>query len=177
MPDSHAPATATPTSRGSGISRRRALQGAAWSVPAITLATAAPAHAVSVNEPNVSSATTVITNGGQVQHRIVLTNAGSAATTALQVNCVLEYSGISPRAYNFAEFFNTISPGWVLQGDGLASGKTLDVTFLRTGTQLPGGAAVSLDFTCVQPAPPVGTTTTTPSPTPGTGVASVAVWA
>ena len=166
----------SPTSPSSRMTRRRALAGAAWSVPVITIATAAPAHAMSGPTQQVTSTTAVLTNGGQVRHTIVLANTGPAATTGLLVNCVLTYSGISPAAYDFRRFFHEISEGWALQNDGIAEGKTLDLTFVRTGDQLASGGSATLMFTCVQPAPPIGSTVTTPLPTPGDGVQSVGVW-
>ena len=168
--------TSSSPTRSAGLTRRRALQGAAWSVPVITVAAAAPAYAMSLTPPSVAATTVVLTNGGRVNHTVTLINSTAQATTALVVRCVLTYSGLEPRAYDFGEFDSAISPGWALQGDGKASGKTLDLTFLRTGEQLAGNGTLMLEFLCVQPAPPIGSTTTTVFPTPGTGAGGTAPW-
>jgi hypothetical protein len=165
-------------STGLGV-RRRAVVGAAWSAPLVMAASATPAYASATSAPRVTSTTAVITNGGRVNHTIVLTNVGSEPTTSLDVVCVLTIANPGQNANDYDRFDNSVSEGWErVPGTGVANGQTMSVTFRRTDGVIEGnGGTLTLQFVCVQPAPPVGSTTTTPVPTPGTGVQSIGPWA
>lgn len=87
-------ATSLPTPTGASPSRRALLGAAAWSVPAITLSTAAPAFAMTDGAPapakqlaaqNATATITKQSNGVRtITGSVLINNATATATTALQ---------------------------------------------------------------------------------------------
>jgi hypothetical protein len=180
-----------------GFSRRRALKGAAWSVPAITLATATPAYAGSSTPPDIVTAMTAVINGGRVTHTVTLINNGDQPTANLVVNLVLTMTattafvttgGAVGHAYDQIQEIQGGTSLWTLESHvlTLGSGPTatpadpdeLALSFLRVGPQLPGGGQFTLQFVSIQPATPTGFSDATVMVTPGSAQpVATAPWA
>jgi hypothetical protein len=134
-----------------GISRRRLVQTAAWTTPAILIATAAPAYAVSgvdVNAglPTTDRTTRLLASGLDIT--IPFRNDGSVNATALVVTVTLvpgtpgESSKINALATTSSAARNA---GWSAPASG-GSASVRTFAFTRLGG-LAAGASSTLTFT------------------------------
>jgi hypothetical protein len=134
-----------------GISRRRLVQTAAWTTPAILIATAAPAYAVSGVDVNAGLPTTFrsispLVSGLDIT--IPFSNDGSVNATALVVTVTLVPTNPSaPSRINAASTTATASQadGWSAPAAGGTSA-VRTFAFTRLGG-LAAGASSTLTFT------------------------------
>ena len=147
-------------------------------MPAITVATAAPAYAGSPVLPDISTVMTATINGGRVTHDLTFVNNGEQPTTSLVVNLVLTMtattafvttSGAVGHAYDDIREIAGNGTDWTLNSHVLTLGSgptatpadpdTLALSFQRIGAQLQGnGGSFTLHFVSIQPATPTGFT-------------------
>ena len=119
-----------------GPNRRTVLKGAAWTAPAIVVATAAPAFAASQIRPAVTSTTTSSRSGSNVTVSSTFTNAAAIATTGL----IVTYE-ITPLAGSTVSGpVDSITGGWTASTPTF-NGAVMTVVFTKAAPQL--GAAPS----------------------------------
>jgi hypothetical protein len=158
------------SSRSQGLTRRTALRSSAWTVPAVVVATAAPAMAVSPGEPTVTILVVPSRiNATSSRYDITFNNAGSA-TTAFSYTLAATRTSATGSPVGL-----TIGPPYAL---GTVSGPPEAYTFqfVKTDQVLPNG--LSSTFLEVEADDPdyVATFGFTALPTPGTGGSTVTVY-
>jgi len=166
----------TPVQAPEGLQRRTVVKAgahAAWAVPAITLATAAPAFAgsgtPSVSASGVSGTVTGTGNNRSLDVASTIANTGDGATTSLTVTYTITGASLTFGAPT------GISAGWSSSSTGGTG--TATYVFTRTGTQLAGGDSVPLNFSAPASRPNAtvpyaGNIAVNPTPTPGSGTPS-----
>ncbi|WP_110239777.1 hypothetical protein [Nocardioides gilvus] len=157
-------ATATPLRTHASPSRRALLGAAAWSVPAITLATAAPAFATSGEAPvagtklaavsPAATITTTSTGARKITGSVVIKNPTTTATTGLQAIFSMPSSYL-PSGTPAMTLSSTIG-NWTLTGFA-NSGSILTVT-LNAPRQLAAQSSTTISFSVTAQMPNLPTT-------------------
>jgi hypothetical protein len=158
------------SNRSQGLTRRTALRSSAWTVPAVVVATAAPAMAVSPGEPTV----TVLVVPSQInatssRYDITFNNAGSA-TSAFYYTLTATRTSATGSPIGL-----TIGAPYAL---GTVSGPPEAYTFevVKTDQVLPNGLSTTFLEVEVDDAEYVATFGFTAFPTPGSGGSTVSAY-
>lgn len=144
-----------PMGSGSGASRRSVLKTAAWSVPVITVMTAAPAFAASTDPWAISSASFEGTSAGvrdnnaTYQFRFTLTIPAAATVTAPQ--CLMSFAASPGNGVTITGISATGSgtvDGWAYQGtDNVGTSANAYRNFTFTRGDVSGGPAAPTSVT------------------------------
>jgi hypothetical protein len=153
-----------------GISRRRIIQGAAWSAPVIVLATAVPATAasgdnagaiVNYNKPQLGAYNGAVhVQLGQIQH-VQGSNPNPApaknVTMVAVIDRTLSTMSTTDMVAAKAAIVLENSPGWVVQSVTFSSVTNKWTVSFLYGADLPRDASTSgLNFAIPAPALPTG---------------------
>lgn len=132
-----------------GLSRRRLVQGAAWSAPVIVVATATPGHAAAVSGAPTVVVTTVTgvrrTAAGQtnrIDAAVTFTNNGPGDATAL--SALIEWVNVGPGGVN--NLVTDVSAPWTNTPPVVGQSLGVQSTFTRAGG-LAAGQTDTLLFT------------------------------
>ena len=114
------------------ISRRRVIQGAAWATPAILIATAAPAFAVSTDQPTVSLTATAVRSASTIAYTVTLALTTPPTGTYITNGYTIT---VAPPRPTFI-VYGADPVGWTRTGN----------VFTRTGGTLTAPGSVQLAF-------------------------------
>ncbi|MGA8847738.1 MAG: hypothetical protein WB471_14080 [Nocardioides sp.] len=161
--------------------RRAVLRGAAWTAPAIVLATAAPATAASGGAQVTTRISPTTDDPGHNLHiAIQFDNSGPGSTgrTTVHVTCLPTTGVVDPTPPS------AVSSGWVAgkpTPTDLGNGQIFPFTSADGIRGIPSGVAATFLFFDVKVGPDsvlqsAGTITTSAVPTSGTVVDGVGAW-
>ncbi|WP_062527366.1 hypothetical protein [Demequina rhizosphaerae] len=144
------PNEATIASSGSGISRRRLVQGAAWATPAVLIATAAPAGA---NGSGAFAPTLSVTRGGSgltrsatLIHRVDNASAYDVTTITLTFYLRKTTTGSGYNKVSTGDFDSASATGWSTPviGTSPTDPSVGTVTFMWSSALSDGNSANSV---------------------------------